>query len=111
MATPAETANTAATSLGMSICASPIGALFPSLCLAGIGYDRASEAAASAAASGSSIVGDIGDETEDVIRATAEPLVAVGDIARWTTIGIIAIAVCILALIALFLFFYLRGFR
>jgi hypothetical protein len=101
----------AATSVGLAICTSWVGRLMPSLCLAGAAGDYVEARAAAAQAAGAGLVEDVGDEVEDVVRASAEPLAEGANIARWTTIGIIAIAVVILVLVALFVFFYLRGFR
>jgi hypothetical protein len=106
MATP-----NAATSVGLAICTSWVGQVFPSLCAAGAAADYLEARASIAQAAGESLIEDVGDEVEDVVRASAEPIANAADIARWTTIGIIAIAVVILVLVALFVFFYLRGFR
>lgn len=101
MAAPSESLPT---TIGVAVCTSWFGRLFPAACAAGAAVDYA------AARADGSIITAIGDESESVIRAAGEPLANAADIARWTTIGIIVIVAFLALLIGLGLFFYFRGF-
>lgn len=114
MATLTENVEDAAIAVGRSLCVA-----FPLLCPAvvaggvgGVAGVAAAEAAAQqqrALEEGASTwVDELGENATDVIGATAAPLANVAETTRWFTIGIIAIAVVVLALIALFVFLYLR---
>lgn len=117
MATVTENVEGAAIAIGRMLCTTfPI--LCPAVVAGGVGATAGAAAAEVAAeqqarleAGAETWVDELGENASEVIGSTAAPLANVAETTRWLTIGIIAIAVVILAVLALFVFFYLRGFK
>jgi hypothetical protein len=62
---------------------------------------EAGQVVAQARSRASSIVTDVGDAAATAIESTAEPLEQAANIAMWTAIGIIAMTIAVIAMVAL----------
>lgn len=96
MATPSTKDDLPVTArIGLAFCASPLGVLFPSTCLGALAFDEASAGVVSTGEGVTDVITASGGAVADAFEASAAPVAAAADVARWTTIGIIALTVLV----------------